>query len=391
MLRRYVLARILAGVAGILVFLTAVFFATRLLMPGDFADNFNTTSPGFNRQLREALGLNQPLLNQYLIWLGRTLTFDLGQNPGGQSVFGQLMAAFPWTLSMFVLGLGGAYLVGARIGRWAGWRKQSMTPTTIGAATLTSIFPPWLVFLTFYTTLNLLGFRFFNSLTAPDFELWSSVPFSRESILWRMLGTGTLTAALAFLLLRMAPRHQLRSWRRLALWVAPLALLGWWQLTGILPFARDIGGLILLPVLVLFLLSIGDIVLVVAASMDGLADSDFALSARAKGLTDRAVRDRHAGRVALLPALSRLAANLPFALGGLVIIEASFARLGGYRIPVPGVASVLFGSLRQRDTAVILGGLVFVGVITLILRIVLDLTVAVLDPRIKLEKVVVRV
>ena len=166
--------------------------------------------------------------------------------------------------------------------------------------------------------------------------------------------------------------------------------MGWWQLQGILPYARDIGGLIVLPVIVLFLLSIGDIVLVVAASMDGLAESDFALSARAKGLTDRAVRNHHAGRVALLPALARLAANLPFALGGLVIIEASFARLGGYRIPVPGVASVLFGSLRERDTAVVLGGLVFVGIITLILRIALDLTVALLDPRVKLEKVVVR-
>jgi peptide/nickel transport system permease protein len=128
------------------------------------------------------------------------------------------------------------------------------------------------------------------------------------------------------------------------------------------------------------------VILVVAASMDGLAESDFALTARAKGLTDRQVRERHAGRVALLPALSRLTANLPFALGGLVIIEASFGRLGGYRIAVPGVASVLFGSLRQRDIILMLGGLVVVGIMTLILRIGLDLAVATVDPRVQLEK-----
>ncbi len=92
----------------------------------------------------------------------------------------------------------------------------------------------------------------------------------------------------------------------------------------------------------------------------------------------------------MLPALSRLTANLPFALGGLVIIEASFARLGGYRIPIPGVASVLFGSLRERDLVVVMGGLVVVGVLTLLLRIGLDLAAATIDPRVQFEKVVVR-
>jgi ABC-type dipeptide/oligopeptide/nickel transport system permease component len=88
----------------------------------------------------------------------------------------------------------------------------------------------------------------------------------------------------------------------------------------------------------------------------------------------------------LLPALSRLTANLPFALGGLVIIEASFGRLGGYRIDVPGVASVLFGSLRQRNLNVTLAGLILVGVVTLTVRIGLDLASASLDPRIQLER-----
>ncbi|HUP16189.1 MAG TPA: ABC transporter permease subunit [Acidimicrobiia bacterium] len=159
-----------------------------------------------------------------------------------------------------------------------------------------------------------------------------------------------------------------------------------WGAIGIREHAIDLLGFFVLPVLVLFLLAVGDIILVVAASMDGLATSDFAITARAKGLTDRQVRERHAGRVAMLPALSRLTANLPFALGGLVIIEASFGRLGGYRIDIPGVASILFGSLRQRDLLLTLGGLVIVGIITLVLRIGLDLAVATIDPRVQLEK-----
>jgi ABC-type dipeptide/oligopeptide/nickel transport system permease component len=60
--------------------------------------------------------------------------------------------------------------------------------------------------------------------------------------------------------------------------------------------------------------------------------------------------------------------------------------LGGYRIAIPGVASVLFGSLRQRDVLLTMGGLVIVGILTLLLRIGLDLTVASIDPRVQLEK-----
>jgi peptide/nickel transport system permease protein len=175
-------------------------------------------------------------------------------------------------------------------------------------------------------------------------------------------------------------------WARISRPAIPLIAVLIWIQAGIFLHVLDLLGFFILPVLVLFLLSVGDVILVVAASMDGLADADFSVTARAKGLTSKQVRERHAGRVALLPALSRLTANLPFALGGLVIIEASFGRLGGYRIDVPGVSSVLFGSLRQRNLTVTLVGLIMVGVITLLIRIGLDLAAATLDPRIQLER-----
>ncbi|HJQ95764.1 MAG TPA: ABC transporter permease [Acidimicrobiia bacterium] len=390
MLRRYVLARILGGTVGIIVFLTAVFFGTRLLVPGDFADNFAVGgNAGDANRVREALALDRPIWHQYLIWLGRTFSLDLGQNPRGRPVIDQLLDALPWTLTMFAIGLGAAFFFGSRIGRWAGWRKQSLTPTTLGAATLTSVFPPWLVFLAFYTVLNVFGFSFFNDFTALDFYLWRAGP-PQHLVLWQMMGTTLLLVGAALAAIRIMPSRRRASARWAAVIAVPLLVVWLWSQLGILDFARDLLGFLALPVIVLFLLSIGDIVLVIAASMDGMAGSDFVLTARAKGLTDRQVRTRHAGRVALLPALSRLTANLPFALGGLVIIEASFARLGGYRVPIPGVASVLFGSLRERDLVVTMGGLVVVGVITLLLRIVLDLLVVKLDPRVQLEKVVVR-
>ncbi|MGQ0849331.1 MAG: ABC transporter permease subunit [Actinomycetota bacterium] len=386
MLRRYVLERMLAGIFGLLVFLTAVFFLAKLLIPGDITVNFRVGFSGNIDQVREALGLDQPLWKQYLVWLGGVFSLELGRNPGGPTVLSQVMRALPWTLAMFGIGIGSAFFVGSRIGRWAGWRKSTTTPTTIAAVGLTSLFPPWLVFLAFYFTLNTFGFRVFNRMTALNFDLWAQG--RREDLtLWTMIAV-----TLAFLTVSALGRRLIKSprlgrwWSWISIIAVPWGSYWAWSRLGIRDHALDLLGFLLLPVAVLFLLMVGDIILVVAASMDGLSSSDFALTARAKGLTDRQVREKHAGRVALLPALSRLTANLPFALGGLVIIEASFGRLGGYRIDVPGVASVLFGSLRQRNLLLTLGGLVVVGIITLLLRIGLDLAVATIDPRVQLER-----
>jgi peptide/nickel transport system permease protein len=229
----------------------------------------------------------------------------------------------------------------------------------------------------------------FNQFTALDFSLWRDAP-SRQMVLWLMIGTAAIVTVATITLLRLVPARSRVRVRATALIVAPLMLFWWWSAIRIQNLAVDLLAFLVMPILVLFLLSIGDIILVISAAMDGLSQSDFVLTARAKGLSDRQVRNRHAGRIALLPALARLAANLPFALGGLVIVEASFARLGGYRISIPGVSSILFGSLRQRDLLMTMGGLVLVGVITLVLRIALDLLVVRLDPRVHLEKVVVR-
>jgi peptide/nickel transport system permease protein len=236
-----------------------------------------------------------------------------------------------------------------------------------------------------YAALNVLGFRPFNRIAALQYELWSG-EFQPFQIWWKMLGTLAVLAGVVLLAMKLAgnpPRRRVVA-RVSAIAILPVSL-GLWFMMGIGPWAVDLLAFLSFPVLVLFLVVVGDIVLVMAAAMDGTASSDFVTAARAKGLSEKQVRDRHAGRVALLPALSRLTAALPFALGGIVIIEASFGALGGYRIPIPGMSSVLFGSLRQRNVLLTLGGLVVVGVITLLVRIGLDIAIAVLDPRVKME------
>ena len=212
------------------------------------------------------------------------------------------------------------------------------------------------MFLAFYATLNLFGFRFFNRMTALNFELWDDGR-DEGATLWTMIGIVIALVAVV----QLVGRNDQRSAIPNDLDSGQPAGDSTWRPTGSGERWASASTRLICSAssssrcMVLFLLAVGDIILVVAASMDGLSTSDFAISARAKGLTDRQVRERHAGRVAMLPALSRLTANLPFALGGLVIIEASFGRLGGYRIDIPGVASILFGSLRQRNLLLTLG------------------------------------
>jgi peptide/nickel transport system permease protein len=129
------------------------------------------------------------------------------------------------------------------------------------------------------------------------------------------------------------------------------------------------------PVLLYVLLSFGETMLVMQTSMQDTLGEEYITAAQAKGIPDRVVRDRHAARNALLPVLSRLLISLPYLLTGLVIVE----DVVGWR----GMSQALFDSLYQQDMPTVMGGLLVVGVIASVARLVLDVLYAYLDPRIR--------
>ena len=107
---------------------------------------------------------------------------------------------------------------------------------------------------------------------------------------------------------------------------------------------------------------------------DGLHD-DYVMAAIGKGLPDPVVRDRHVGRNAILPVLSRLVISLPYLLTGAVMIE--------FAVGWPGIGTNLFFAVGQQDVNVAMGLLVIIGVISLGARLLLDMLVALFDPRIR--------
>jgi peptide/nickel transport system permease protein len=206
-----------------------------------------------------------------------------------------------------------------------------------------------------------------------------------STTVWRMLGTilgaAVLVAVVALILSRFNRALPMVVWAS-ALIVGPVLV---WFATGTADSAFDVLVYLALPIIAVGLLAVGEVLLVTKATTASAAKEDFILSARAKGVAEDDIRDHHAARYALLPTLSKLAVSVPFVFAGLMIVEVSFGwpEAGTLGLTVPGLSSMLFNSLEQRDVPVVIGGLFAIGVIMLVLRLFLDVAHAVLDPRIR--------
>ena len=104
---------------------------------------------------------------------------------------------------------------------------------------------------------------------------------------------------------------------------------------------------------------------------------DYVRTARAKGLAERAVIWRHALRNALLPVVTTLGGLMGGLLTGTVVIELIFS--------VPGVGQALVQAIVSRDLAVVQVYVLYFALMALIVNLIVDITYAWLDPRIRYE------
>jgi peptide/nickel transport system permease protein len=100
---------------------------------------------------------------------------------------------------------------------------------------------------------------------------------------------------------------------------------------------------------------------------------DFMLLARAKGLPDRVLKYRHAGRNVLLPLLTLIGIQFGFAVGGAVFVESTFAY--------PGMGSLILQAVNDRDYPVLEGCFLTLAATVLLANIAVDLLYARIDPR----------
>jgi peptide/nickel transport system permease protein len=136
---------------------------------------------------------------------------------------------------------------------------------------------------------------------------------------------------------------------------------------------RDIA----LPVLSLSILFISADSRFGRASMLETLNQDYIRTARAKGLNENRVVWRHALRNALIPLVTLWALNFSALLGGSIVTESIFSW--------PGLGPAFVRGLGDADIYLILGIVLFTGLITVFFNLVADIMYGVLDPRIRLD------
>lgn len=384
---RYLIRQTLLSLVKLFLFATLMFFFIQLLMPGDWVDQFSLfTSKAEQDVLRAQLGLDLPIWQRYLFWLRQLVTLDLGGSFSGERIADVLNNVIPPTLFVFVVGTVLAFLIGMWLGKRTAWRGSGFLSrlTTLGGITLFTSFPPWLAFLAAYfltrgRTFVVMGERAglrtvgFHTLTV---DVWRNVEVSPSAILFQMFLT---MVAISFVLLLLnyllfrATRRQIPGF--LILLLIGVGTVASWVLFGIETLAFDILKQAWLPILVYTLLAFGETMLIMQSSMTEVLKEEYVTTAHAKGLPASEVREKHAARNALLPVLSRLVISMPYLVTGVVIIESS--------VGWPGMGTAMWNSLYWQNMPVVMAIVLIVGVLSLVARLVLDVLIAYLDPRVR--------
>lgn len=394
-MRRYMLTRI--GQIVITLFLFQVLLYVLLLsMPGDVTNRMimNPDIPAAAReQMQEALGLNDPWYIQFGKWFGSFYTGDFGTSfLFSRPVTAVLAERIPRTLVLFAATTVVQFVVGFHTGRLLAWKRGGFFEygLTVVSATLWTVFTPWfglLMILIFSVELD--WFPIGSFVTA---DIWSraDVPgltleaagraSSKANFVFnRMLLTATIILVLYVLLVFLTRKMGSiqRRYTRLAgtalLLIVPIGW--WWFFSGIGYLAWDIIYHMILPIFVLTAVGYAGTMLLMRTTMLDTLREDYIQTARAKGLPEHVVRDKHAARNALLPVFTGLVIGLPFLITGGVLTEEIFSW--------PGMGQLLILATTNEDIPLVMGTFTFVGILALAAHLVADVMYAFLDPRIR--------
>ncbi len=161
--------------------------------------------------------------------------------------------------------------------------------------------------------------------------------------------------------------------------------LGWFDLYGLTgrlhtsmtPFQQvlDIGYHMILPVFTLMMLSVGGLMRYNRTNMLEVLSSDYIRTARAKGLSERVVINKHAFRNTLIPLVSYMSYLLPAMFGGSLITETLFQ--------IPGIGYISYQAILRGDIPFAMFYTTFNIVLAQVSLIVADIMYAVVDPRVR--------
>jgi peptide/nickel transport system permease protein len=113
------------------------------------------------------------------------------------------------------------------------------------------------------------------------------------------------------------------------------------------------------------------------ASLLQVLESDYIMTARSKGLSERRVMLRHALRNAVISTVSVVGVNIAFLVGGTLVIEEVFA--------LPGIGQLMIAAILQRDFPVVQGVTLVFGILVVLVYLATDIIHSMLDPRVRFD------
>ena len=381
---RYIAKRLLQILITLIIFQTLLFVILDA-QPGDITLQYLTNpklTPEIREQMQVALGLNKPPLERYIQWLKNFSTGNLGISftHYPRPVIELITERAPRTIVLFLTSTMVSFLVGFYLGKQLAWRRGSgfeYAMTLIGVILFT-IFTPWFGLMLIYLFGLQLGWLPVGKFLDPI--LWREAPVNANYVFTRLGITGFILIISIVIVWWATGKLSTRTRRiaRLAAIVLPVgaALLFWFN-TNIGVFALDMLEHMILPVLVATLVSYAGTMLMMRNTMLETLKEDYVMAARAKGLTESEVRDKHAARNAFLPVFTNLIISIPFVLSGGIITETIFSW--------PGMGLTLLEAVQNEDIPLAMGALTFVGVLALFAHLVADIAYAFLDPRIRYQ------
>jgi peptide/nickel transport system permease protein len=157
--------------------------------------------------------------------------------------------------------------------------------------------------------------------------------------------------------------------------------LQWLPASGYVPFFEDPRAnltAMLLPILATGIRESAVLTRMLRSSMLEVLHADYVRTARGKGLRERVVVMRHALRNALVPVVTSSGLIVAGLLGGLVITETIFS--------IPGFGKLIVDAIYQRDFVTVQGAILVSAVLVVLVNLIVDILLALIDPRIKLGK-----
>jgi len=322
-LLRFVLRR-LAYAVGLVLAVVVLNFLLIHLAPGDpidtIAGSMGGMTPALRAQLTHAYGLDKPLPVQLWVYLRRVLHGNLGYSYYFNLPVAKLiLERVPATLLLVTTAIVFAFVLGTFLGVLASRKPNG--PLSQGI-----------------TILSVVGYAapvFWTGIMLIILFAWV-IPLFPVSGMTGQFGTATGFAAVL-----------------------------------------DVAHHLVLPALTLGIIYLAFYSRLTRASMLDVLSADYIRTARAKGVSERAVYYRHALRNAILPVVTVLGLQFGNVLAGAILVETVFNW--------PGLGRLAFDSVLRRDYPTILGLLLLTSTLVVVMNQVTDFCYRLIDPRIKTE------